>query len=52
MYLMPLSWHFRICTLESGKKQPGLNMVFPLATALGVSPGELMDAVVAGLAEK
>jgi DNA-binding XRE family transcriptional regulator len=34
-----------ICTLESGKKQPSLNMVFRLAAALGVRPGELVDAV-------
>ena len=41
-----------ICTLESGKKQPSLNMVFRLATALGVSPGELVDAVAARLTER
>jgi transcriptional regulator with XRE-family HTH domain len=40
-----------ICTLESGKKQPSLSMVFRLAAALGVSPGELVDAVAARLAE-
>ena len=41
-----------ICTLESGKKQPSLDMVFRLATALGVRPGELMDAVAARLAKE
>ena len=34
-----------ICSLESGKRQPSLNMVFRLATALGIKPGELVDAV-------
>ena len=33
-----------ICSLENGKKQPSLNMIFRLATALGVRPGELVDA--------
>ena len=34
-----------ICTLESGKRQPSLTMIFRLAAALGVKPGELVDAV-------
>ena len=34
-----------ICTLESGKRQPSLTMVFRLAAALGIKPGELVDAV-------
>ena len=34
-----------ICMLESGKKQPSLTMIFRLAAALGIKPGELMDAV-------
>ena len=34
-----------ICTLESGKKQPSLEMVLRLAAALGVRPGELVDAM-------
>jgi transcriptional regulator with XRE-family HTH domain len=38
-----------ICTLESGKKQPSLTMVFRLAAALGVKPGELVDAVAVRL---
>ncbi len=33
-----------ICSLENGKKQPSLNMIFRLAAALGVRPGELVDA--------
>lgn len=33
-----------ICALENGKKQPSLAMIFQLATALGVRPGELVDA--------
>jgi len=36
-----------ICTLESGKKQPSLGMVLRLAAALGVKPGELVDAMAA-----
>lgn len=36
--------HSFICSLESGKKQPSLAMVFRLAKALGVRPGELVDA--------
>jgi transcriptional regulator with XRE-family HTH domain len=38
-----------ICTLESGKRQPSLTMVFRLAAALGVKPGELVNAVSARL---
>ena len=34
-----------ICSLESGKRQPSLAMVFRLASALGIKPGELVDAV-------
>jgi len=34
-----------ICMLESGKNQPSLAMVFRLAAALGIKPGELVDAV-------
>ena len=34
-----------ICSLESGKRQPSLTMVFRLATALGIKPGEFVDAV-------
>ena len=41
--------HSFICSLESGKKQPSLTMVFRLADALGVKPGEFMDAVGARL---
>lgn len=33
-----------ICSLENGKKQPSLNMIYRLATALDVRPGELVDA--------
>ena len=35
-----------ICTLESGKKQPSLSFMLRLAAALGVRPGELVDAMV------
>jgi transcriptional regulator with XRE-family HTH domain len=41
-----------ICMLESGKNQPSLTMIFRLAAALGIKPGELMDAVAARLADK
>ena len=34
-----------ICSLESGKRQPSLTMIFRLAAALGIKPGELVDAV-------
>ena len=34
-----------ICSLESGKRQPSLTMVFRLAAALGIKPGEFVDAV-------
>jgi transcriptional regulator with XRE-family HTH domain len=37
--------HSFICSMESGKKQPSLNMVLRLAAALGVRPGELVDAM-------
>lgn len=36
--------HSFICSLESGKKQPSLQMVMKLAAALGIRPGELVDA--------
>jgi transcriptional regulator with XRE-family HTH domain len=38
-----------VCTLESGKRQPSLTMLFRLAAALGIKPGELVDAVDAKL---
>jgi transcriptional regulator with XRE-family HTH domain len=38
-----------ICMLESGKNQPSLTLIFRLAAALGIKPGELMDAVAARL---
>jgi transcriptional regulator with XRE-family HTH domain len=38
-----------ICTLESGKRQPSLTMIFRLAAALGIKPGALVDAVSARL---
>jgi len=41
--------HSFICSLESDKKQPSLTMVFRLAAALCIKPGELMDAVAAKL---
>ena len=41
-----------ICTLESGKKQPSLDMILRLATALGVRPGELVDAMVARITQR
>lgn len=37
--------HSFICSLENGKKQPSLQMVLKLAAALGVRPGELVDAM-------
>lgn len=36
--------HSFICSLESGKKQPSLKMILKLGAALGVRPGELVDA--------
>ncbi len=33
-----------ICSLENGKKQPSFDMLFRLAAALGVKPGQLVDA--------
>jgi transcriptional regulator with XRE-family HTH domain len=40
-----------ICTLESGKKQPNLNMVLRLAAALGTKPGVLVDAMADRMAQ-
>jgi transcriptional regulator with XRE-family HTH domain len=34
-----------ICMLESGKNKPSLIMIFRLAAALGIRPGEFLDAV-------
>ena len=42
--------HSFICSLESGKKQPSLKMVLKLAAALGVRPGELVDAMAERMA--
>ena len=41
-----------ICTLENGKKQPSLEMVLRLAAALGVRPGELVDAMANRIAQR
>lgn len=41
-----------ICTLEKGDRQPSFDMVLRLAAALGVRPGELVDAVADRKAEK
>ena len=41
--------HSFISSLESGKKQPSLTMAFNLAAALGIKPGEFVDAVDAKL---
>jgi transcriptional regulator with XRE-family HTH domain len=35
-----------ISALENGTRQPSLAMVLRLAKALGIKPGELVDAVV------
>ncbi len=43
--------HSFICSLESGKKQPSLQMVLKLATALGIRPGELVDAMADTIAK-
>jgi len=44
--------HSFICSLENGKKQPSLQMVLKLAAALGVRPGELLDAMADRLVGK
>ena len=44
--------HSFIHRLETGNKQPSLRMVLKLATALGVRPGELVDAMADKIAEK
>lgn len=36
--------HSFIHSLESGKKQPSLKMILKLAAALGVRPGDLVNA--------
>ena len=41
-----------ICTLECGKKQPSMEMMLRLAAALGVRPGELVDAMVARMTQR
>lgn len=33
-----------VCMLENGKRQPSLDMIYRLADALGIRPGELVDA--------
>ena len=37
--------HSFIHSLESGKKQPSMQMILKLATALGIRSGDLMNAV-------
>lgn len=44
--------HSFIHRLEIGKKQPSFRMVLKLADALGVAPGEFVEAVVAEMAKK
>ena len=41
-----------ICSLESGKKRPSLDMAFQLVNALGANPGEFMAAVAEKMNEK
>lgn len=44
--------HSFIHSMESGKKQPSLQMVFKLAAALDVRPGELVDAMADRIANE
>lgn len=44
--------HSFIHSLESGKKQPSLQMVLKLAAALGIRPGELVNAMADKIAQK
>ena len=44
--------HSFIHNLESGKKQPSLQMILKLADALGVRPGELVDAMADKISER
>lgn len=44
--------HSFIHSLESGKKQPSLQMVLKLADALGVRPGDLVNAMADRIAGK
>ena len=44
--------HSFIHRLEIGKKQPSFRMVLKLIDALGVAPGEFVEAVVAEMAKK
>ena len=41
-----------ICTVENGNRQPSLQMVLKLADALGVLPGDLVNATAERIAEK
>ena len=41
-----------ICSLENGKRQPSLQMVLKLAAALGVRPGDLVNAMADRLANQ
>lgn len=44
--------HSFIHSLESGKKQPNLQMILKLAAALGVQPGELVNETADRIAQK
>ena len=44
--------HSFIHRLETEKKQPSLRMILKLANALGVRPGELVDAMADRIAGK
>ena len=44
--------HSFIHSLESGKKQPSLQMILKLAVALGVRPGELVNAAADRISER
>ena len=44
--------HSFIHSLESGKKQPSLQMILKLAVALGIRPGDLVNATADRIAEK
>lgn len=44
--------HSFICSLESGRKQPSLQMILKLSVALGIRPGDMINEMADRIAER
>lgn len=44
--------HSFICSLESGRKQPSLQMILKLSAALGIRPGDMINEMADRIVDK